>query len=64
MTHQNQDTSILNVMQEAISEGDDGFRFLLQHIIQRILEEEITGFLNAEAYERTDSRKGVVSKRF
>ena len=58
MTHQNQDTSMLNVMQEAISEGDDGFRFLLQHIIQSILEEEITGFLNAEVYERTDSRKG------
>ena len=58
MTHQNQDTSILNVLQEATSEGDDGFRFLLQHMIQRILEEEITGFLNAEAYERTDSRKG------
>ena len=33
-------------------------RALLAHTLQRVLEEEITAFLNAETYERTDKRKG------
>jgi len=58
MTHQKQDKSGLRIMQEAKREGDDAIRILLQHTIQRVLEEEITSFLNADTYERTESRKG------
>lgn len=58
MTHQKQDKSGLRIMQEAKREGDDAIRILLQHTIQRVLEEEITSFLNADTYERTENRKG------
>ena len=58
MTHQEQDTTGLEVLQEAISEGDDAIRLLLQHTIQRVVEEEIAAFLEAGTYERTDKRKG------
>lgn len=57
MTHQKQDTSGLRIMQEANSEGDDVLRNLLQHTVQRVLEEEITTFLEADTYERTEDRK-------
>ena len=58
MTHRKQDTSGLRIVQEAISEGDDALRMLLEHTIQRVLEEEITSFLDADTYERTENRKG------
>ena len=58
MTHQNQNKSGLNILQEAISEGEDAVQLLLKHTLQRVLEEEMTAFLNAETYERTDNRKG------
>ena len=46
MTHRKEDTSGLRIVQEAISEGDDALRMLLEHTIQRVLEEEITSFLD------------------
>ena len=58
MTRQNQNKSGLNILQEAISEGEDAVQLLLKHTLQRVLEEEITSFLNAETYERTEKRKG------
>jgi len=58
MTHQEQNKEGLNILQEAISEGDDAIRLLLQHIIQHVLEEEITAYLEAGTYERTDKRNG------
>ena len=57
MTHQNQNKSGLNILQEAISEGEDAVKLLLRLTLQRVLEKEITAFLNAETYERTDNRK-------
>ena len=58
MSHQQQNKSELAILQEAINEEDDTTRLLLQHTIQRVLEEEITSYLEAETYERTDERKG------
>ena len=58
MTHRKQDTTGMRIVQEAINGGDDPLRKLLQHTIQRVLEEEITSFLNADTYERTENRKG------
>jgi len=48
----------LAILQEAISEGDDTIRLLFQLMIQPLLEKEITSYLEAETYERTDERKG------
>jgi len=58
MTHRKQDTTGMRIVQEAINGGDDPLRKLLQHTIQRVLEEEITSFLDADTYERTENRKG------
>lgn len=58
MTHHKQNKTGLAILQGAISEGDDAIRLLLQHTIQRVLEEEITSYLEAGTYERTDKRNG------
>jgi putative transposase len=58
MTHQEQNKSGLSILQEAINDGDDAMQLLLQHTMQRVLEEEITAYLEAGTYERTDTRKG------
>jgi transposase-like protein len=58
MTHRKQDTTGMRIVQEAIKGGDDPLRKLLQHTIQRVLEEELTSFLDADTYERTENRKG------
>ena len=57
MTRQEQDTTGLRVLQEANREGDDVIRFLLQHTVHRVLEEEITAFLDTATYEKTERRK-------
>ena len=51
-------TGILGILQASSGNGDDPLRALLAHTLQRVFEEEITSFLNAETYERTDKRKG------
>lgn len=58
MTHRNQDIELVEILQATCADGDDPLRALLAHTLQRVLEEEITAFLNAETYERTDKRKG------
>ena len=58
MTHREQDMSGLRVLQGAINDGDDAIRLLLQHTIQRVSEEEMTAYLEAGTYERTNRRKG------
>jgi transposase-like protein len=58
MTHQKQDIKHVEILQATCADGDDPLRALLAHTLQRVLEEEITVFLNAETYERTDNRKG------
>lgn len=50
-------TDVLAVWQEA-AEDEDRLRCLVQHMLQRVLEEELTAFLGAEAYERTTQRRG------
>jgi putative transposase len=51
------DTDLLAVWQEAAEDGD-GLRHLVQHVLERVLEEELTAFLGAETYERTEGRRG------
>jgi transposase-like protein len=58
MARREQDTKLLDVWQEAGAEGDDGVRRLLETVVQRVLDEELTAFLGAEAYERSDARQG------
>jgi len=44
---------------QAVKEvGGDGFREMLRATIQAVMEEEITGALEAERYERTEGRVG------
>ena len=50
-------TDVLAVWQEA-TEDEDRLRSLVQHVLQRVLEEEMTAFLGAETYERTAERRG------
>ena len=58
MTHQSQDIELVEILQATCADGDDPLHALLAHTLQRVLEEEITAFLHAETYERTDKRKG------
>ena len=57
MTHRNQDTAGFDVLQGAISKGDETLLVLLQYRIQRVIE-EIAAFLDADSYERTERRNG------
>ena len=52
------DKDLLGIWQEATGQGDDGLRKVMESAIQRILEEELTSFLQAETHERTKDRKG------
>ena len=58
MTRQEDGKKLLEVLQEAKDCGDDVIRRLLERLVQAVLEAEITEFLGAERYERSDSRKG------
>jgi len=58
MTHRKQDTTVLDVVQGAIEAGDDVLRKLVKYTMERVLEAEIRSFLDADSYERTESRKG------
>ena len=52
------DKDLLGIWQEATGQGDDGLRKVMESAIQRIMEEELTSFLQAETHERTQDRKG------
>jgi len=58
MARQDETTAVLDVWQEAKDAGDDPIRVLLQGLLQRLLEEEMTAHLGAEPYERTAERRG------
>jgi len=58
MARREQDTKLLDLWQEASEEGDDGIRRLLETVVQRVLDEELTAFLGAESHERTAARQG------
>jgi len=53
-----EDTEKLGILQASYSNGDDPLRSLLSHTIQQVLEEELTAFLKAEPYTRTEERRG------
>jgi len=58
MARQAENTKLLDLWQGAVDEGDDGVRRLLETVVQRVLGEELTAFLGAESYERTEGRGG------
>ena len=59
MAHlKNEDSGILGILQASSGNGDDPIKGLLRHTIQQLLEEELTAFLNAEPYIRTEERRG------
>jgi len=49
---------LLGIWQEATGEGEDGLLKLMQHVVQKVLEEELTAYLQAEPHERTEERAG------
>ena len=53
---QKHSTKLLNFWQEALQEGDDPVRRLLQTLLQRIMEEGLTQHPNAQPYERSRQR--------
>lgn len=59
MTHpKKEDSTLIELLQGSSGNGDDQLRALLKHTIQQVLEEEMTAFLNAEPYLRTEGRRG------
>lgn len=59
MAHPKQeDSGVLGILQASSVNGDDTVKGLLRHTIQQLLEEELTAFLNAEPYDRTEGRRG------
>ena len=57
-----EDSTYFEVLQGSFQEGVDPIRALLQRTIQEILEEELTIFLNAEPYSRTEKRRGYLNR--
>ena len=53
-----EDSGILEILQASSVNGDDPVKGLLRHTIQQVLEEELTAFLQAEPYTRTEERRG------
>ena len=53
-----EDSTLVGLIQAGSGNGDDPIRVLLRHTIQEVLEEELTAFLNAEPYCRTEERRG------
>jgi len=56
MARREDGTDVLSVWQGACEE--DALRDLVEYVVQRVLEEEMTAFLGAESYERTTARRG------
>jgi len=53
-----EDIGLLEILQASSGNGGDPLKALLRHTIQQVLEEELTSFLNAEPYTRTEERRG------
>jgi putative transposase len=58
MARRGEDRGWLALWQEASRQGEDGFRRVLEQLVQGILEEEMTAFLGAEPYQRAEGRQG------
>lgn len=58
MARKQDDRRMLEIWQEATGRGEDGLKELLESILQRVLEEELTDFIGAGPHERTSGRNG------
>jgi transposase-like protein len=58
MARGNDGKELLALWQEALEDGDDPLRRLVETVLQDALEAEITQFLGAERHERTEGRRG------
>lgn len=59
MAHlKSKDSTVLEVIQGSSGEGSDPIREMLRSMIQSTLEEELTSFLSADKYDRTEERRG------
>lgn len=58
MTRRDDGKGLLALWQESCGDGEDPLRGLLEHMLQRLLEEEMTAFLGAEPHQRTAQRRG------
>ena len=64
MAHQKQDSTLIEIFQASSGNRNDSLKTLLRHMIQQVFEEEMTAFLNAELYSRTDGRRGYRNLRY
>jgi putative transposase len=58
MARRDDGKGLLTSWQEAVGDGQDPLRGLMEHMLQRLLEQEVTAFLKAEPHQRTDERRG------
>jgi putative transposase len=58
MARRDDGKGLLALWQEAVKDGEDPLRGLLQHMLQGLLEEEMTALLGAEPHQRTEQRRG------
>jgi transposase-like protein len=58
MARREEDSGLLALWQEARDGQDDALRRLVEHLVQRVLEEEMTALLGAGPHERTPERRG------
>ena len=58
MARRDDGKGLLALWQEAIGEGEDPLRGLVEQVLEWVLEEELTQFLRAEPNERTAERRG------
>src|SRR6056297_108618 len=58
MTHERQDSGKREIYQAVKELGGDGFREIVRVTLQEIMVEELTAFLEAGKYERTEGRNG------
>lgn len=58
MTHPEREDSRLSKVFQASSSVNDPLKSMLRKTIQEVLEEEMTSFLHADPYDRTEKRRG------
>ena len=58
MARKSKDSELKETWQQAVAEGDDGMRALVERVVQQVLEAEMASFLAADSYERTSERRG------
>jgi len=58
MARREEDSGVLALWQEAVDGQHDALRRLVEHLVRRVLEEEMSAFLGAGPHERTEERRG------